>query len=326
MLKVYHTKDADRQALKNLTVGIIGYGSQGRAQALNLRDSGIVPLIGLPARSRSRRRARADGLRVTTVPKMVQTCDIISFLAPDHLHGKIFRDEVCGHLRHGQMLVFAHAASVHFGAVQPPDFVDTILIAPLGPGKRLRELYGQRPGIACFFAVHHNATGRARRVGLALAQAIGCLQTGAIETTCAEEAVGDLFGEQAVLCGGLSRLLKLGFDTLVDHGLAPEKAYLECVYQIDLIVDLIKAHGIAGMLERISQTAAYGAVTNGPRVMDERLRKSFEAIYCDVETGRFFTRLSRRGHTESLDVSRITDRRFEDAARRVRQLLGNQDT
>jgi len=320
-MRVYYSKDADRRLLRNLSVGIIGYGSQGRAQAENMRDSGLAPLVGLRSRSRSRRTAYTDGFEVTTVGRLVKRCDVIFFLAPDHSHGKIYKAEVGDRLRPGQMLVFAHAASVHFGAVKPPDDVDTILIAPLGPGKRLRELYQQKSGVTCFFAVHHDATGRAREVGLALAQAIGCLRSAAIETTFAEEAVGDLFGEQAVLCGGLARLVKLGFDTLVENGLAPEKAYLECVYQIDLIVDLIKSDGIAGMLKKISKTAAFGAIESGPKALDDRLRKNFERVYRDVESGRFFAALMKHSPKDRLEMSRLTDDRFEKAARRVGQLL-----
>lgn len=324
-MTVYHTRDTDRRMLKNRVVGIIGYGSQGRAQALNMRDSGIVPLIGLPSRSRSRRSARDDGFAVTTPRRLLGKCDILCLLAPDHRHGHIYDTEIRQGLVPGQMLVFAHAASVYFGAVKPPEEVDTVLIAPLGPGKRLRELYRRRPGVACFFAVFHDATGRAHKLGLALAGAIGCLPTGAIATTFAEEAVGDLFGEQAVLCGGLARLVKLGFDTLVENGLAPEKAYLECVYQLDLIIDLIKSDGIAGMLQKISNTAAYGAVTNGPAALDDRITKSFERIYRDIESGRFFAELSERKTDAQINVSRLTDKRFENAARRVGRLLGDRD-
>jgi ketol-acid reductoisomerase len=324
-MKVYHAKDADRRVLKNRMVGIIGYGSQGRAQALNMGDSGIMPLIGLRSRSHSRRVARADGFEVTTIRRLVGRCDIICLLAPDHVHREIFDSELRRYLRLGQMLVFAHAASVHFGAVKPPDDVDTVLIAPLGPGKRLRELYRKKPGVACFFAVYHDATGRARQTGLALAGAIGCLRTGAIATTFAEEAIGDLFGEQAVLCGGLARLVKLGFDTLVDNGLSPEKAYLECVYQLDLIIDLIKSDGIAGMLKKISRTAAFGAVANGPVALDDRLRRNFKRIYRDIESGRFFAELSSETAREQMDISRVTDKRFENAARRVGRLLGDRD-
>lgn len=324
-MKVYTRKDADPKILEGCSVGIIGYGSQGQAQALNMRDAGITPLIGLPSRSRSRKAAQADGFAVSTATGVTANCDIVCLLAPDHLHGRIYTDDIHDQLRPGQMLVFAHATSVHFGAVKPPEIVDTVLIAPLGPGKRLRELYGKKPGVACFFGVHHDATGRAKKLGLALAGAIGCLRTGAIETTFAEEAVGDLFGEQAVLCGGLARLLKLGFDTLVEHGLSPEKAYLECVYQIDLIVDLIRADGIAGMLAKISKTAAHGAVQSGPKALDDRLKKNFERIYREVESGRFFAELVRQSPEDAPDAMRLTDERFEKAARKVGKLLGDRD-
>jgi ketol-acid reductoisomerase len=219
------------------------------------------------------------------------------------------------------MLVFAHGTSVHFGAVVPPSNVDVVLIAPLGPGKRLQELYNEKPGVACFFGVHQDYSGQAQRTGLAVAKAIGCLFSGAIQTTFAEEAVGDLFGEQAVLCGGFARLLKFGFDTLVDNGLEPEKAYLECVYQIDLIVDLIKTGGIEGMLARISHTAAWGAIQNGPRVLGNGVRKDFDTVYREVESGTFYAELLRRRINDDLDSSALTDSRFEQAAQNVRDLL-----
>jgi len=325
-MRVFHSKDTDPDLLHDCQIGIIGYGSQGRAQALNMRDSGFKPQIGLRSRSASRRVAQTDGFEVTTVRRLVRSCDILCLLVPDHVHGDIFAADLRDHLRLGQMLVFAHAASVHFGAIKPPANVDTVLIAPLGPGQRLRELYGRKPGVACFFAVHHDATGRAQQIGLALAEAIGCLKTGAIATTFAEEAVGDLFGEQAVLCGGLARLVKLGFDTLVDHGLSPEKAYLECVYQLDLIIDLLKSDGIAGMLHKISRTAAVGAASNGPVALDDRLRKNFARIYREIESGRFFTGLVRDKRGKKLEMSPLTDARFEKAARQVGRLLGDRNT
>jgi ketol-acid reductoisomerase len=301
-------------------IGIIGYGSQGRAQALNLRDSGYPPLIGLRTRSPHRKIAEDDGMTVVDLRRLVKSSDIVSLLIPDHLHGRVFEQEIHEYLHRGQMLVFAHAASVHFGAVKTPEFVDTVLIAPLGPGKRLRELYEEQ-GIACFFAIHHDATGNAKKIGLALAKAIGLLNTGAIETTFAEEAVGDLFGEQAVLCGGLARLMKLGFDTLVSQGLSPEKAYLECVYQIDLIVDLVKSDGIAGMLAKISHTAATGAVHAGPRLLDDSLRKRFERLHREVKSGRFFSEILPASKA-NLHRNELTDAQFEHAAKRVRKLLG----
>ncbi len=320
-MRVYKEKDGNLRHLRGKQIGIIGYGSQGRAQAINLKRSGFPPSIGLPSRSSARLRAKQDGFALTTPRRMTRQSEIIVMLAPDHLHGEIFSNDVSSNLRDGQMLVLAHGASVHFGAVVPPPFIDVVLIAPLGPGTRLQELYGKKHGVACFFAVHQDATGQAQRIGLALAKAIGCLASGAVQTTFAEEAVGDLFGEQAVLCGGLARLLKMGFDTLVDNGLAPEKAYLECVHQIDLIVDLIKSGGIDGMLARISRTAAWGAIRNGPRAVGEHVRKNFAAVYREVETGAFYAELLERRIDDRLDSSVLTDDRFETAARRVRELL-----
>lgn len=276
--------------LRGKTIGIIGYGSQGRAQALNLRDAGIAPIIGLPARSRSRAVARRDGMVVKTVANVTRLCDVLFMLAPDHLHGIIYVQAIEPHLREGQMLVFAHASSVHFGLVKPIDNVDVILIAPLGPGKRLRELYGMREGVACFFALHQNATKGARAIGLALAKAIGCIPAGAIETTFEEEAVGDLFGEQAVLCGGVPSLLQAGVDTLVRHGASPARAYLECVYQLDLIVDLLKADGIRGMYAQISPTAAYGAMSAGPKIISPDVRKAMDEIHRNIVSGSFMRR------------------------------------
>ncbi len=320
-MKVYKAKDGNLRFLRNKRLGIIGYGSQGRAQAININRSGITPLIGLPSRSSSRKQAKADGFTVTTARRLAARADIIIVLAPDHLQGEIFADEISDNLREGQLLVFAHGASVHFGAVVPPADVDVVLIAPLGPGKRLQELYKKTPGVACFFGVQQDYTGQAQQTGLAVAKAIGCLFSGAFQTTFAEEAVGDLFGEQAVLCGGFARLLKLGFDTLVDNGLAPEKAYLECVHQIDLIVDLIKSGGIAGMLTRISRTAAWGALQNGPRAIGDAVRADFEDVYRAVESGSFYAELLERQVSDQSDSSALTDKRFEQAARRVRELL-----
>jgi ketol-acid reductoisomerase len=276
--------------LRGKKIAIIGYGAQGRAQALNLRDMGYRPTVGLPARSRSRLIALRDGLHVTTTEIAVREADVIFVLAPDHLHGTLYVTTIAPQLRSGQMLVFAHASSVHFGLVRPRRDIDVVLIAPLGPGKQLRDLRGRRDGVACFFAVHRNATGRAREMGLALAKAVGCIPAGAIETTFAEEAVGDLFGEQAVLCGGLAALLQAGVDTLVRHGAKPENAYLECVYQLDLIVDLIKSDGLRGMFAQISPTAAYGAVAAGPKIISPGVRRAMDAIYKDIAGGRFLKR------------------------------------
>ena len=291
-MKIIRT--ASLQPLKNRRIAILGYGSQGRAQALNLREAGFEATLGLPARSRSQRQSKADGFTVTT-PAKAADADILLFLIPDHVHGTVFETEVRAHLRPKQMLVFAHASSVHFGLLVPPPFVDVILIAPMGPGKRLRELNAQTDGVPCFFAVEQDASHSARKIGLALARAIGCLPAGAIETTFAEEAVGDLFGEQAVLCGGLGELLKAGVETLIARGLTPHNAYLECVYQIDLIVDLIKSEGLAGMYRLISPTAAYGAREAGPAVISPGSRRAMERLFNEIESGRFFKDWTKQG-------------------------------
>jgi ketol-acid reductoisomerase len=277
-------------ALRGKKIAVVGYGSQGRAQALNLRDSGLRPTIGLHSKSRSRAIARRDGMVVRTPAVTANEADIIFLLAPDHLHGEIFKNELKGNLHSGQLLVFAHASSIHFGLVRPPAGLDVVLLAPLGPGKRLRELRGRRDGLACFIAIDQDYSGKAREIVLALARAIGCIPAGAIETTFAEEAVGDLFGEQAVLCGGLSALLQAGVETLVRHGAKPENAYLECVYQLDLIVDLIKTEGLRGMFEQISATAAYGAKVAGPMIVSAQVRKAMDRIHRNVRSGEFMRR------------------------------------
>lgn len=281
------TRTSTLRPLRDKTVGIIGYGSQGRAQALNMRDAGIEPRIGLPGRSRSRSIARRDGLTVMSTGLLTQTSDILFVLAPDHLHGTIYDCDIAPHLRSGQLLVFAHASSIHFGLVKPPRDVDVVLVAPLGPGKRLRELRGLSSGVACFIAIHQNATKQARPVALALAKGIGCIAAGAIETTFAEEAVGDLFGEQAVLCGGVPALLQAGVETLVRHGADPARAYLECVYQLDLIVDLIKTDGIRGMFEQISPTAAFGAKAAGPLIVTSAVHRAMDRIHMNIVSGSF---------------------------------------
>jgi ketol-acid reductoisomerase len=307
------TRFSTLRPLRGKTVGIIGYGSQGRAQALNLRDCGIIPWIGLPGRSASRVIARRDGFKVLTAAQLVKAVDIMFVLAPDHLHGEIFGTEIAPHLRDGQMLVFAHASSVHFKLVKPPRGVDVVLVAPLGPGKRLRELRGWKEGVACFVAVHQNATKRARPIALALAKGIGCIPAGAIETTFAEEAIGDLFGEQAVLCGGVPALLQAGVETLVQHGANPARAYLECVYQLDLIVDLLKTEGIEGMYAQISPTAAFGARLAGPRIVTPAVCRAMKGVYRDIVSGSFMRHWVRsaksKAHPQAISSAYIRGER-----------------
>ena len=286
-LRVYTDKHANLRYLKNRTIAVIGYGSQGRAQALNLRDSGLEVIIGLPARSKSKKQAGKDGFEVYSTPKAVQAGDLISILVPDHLHKKICHRQIEPYLHADKTLLFACGFSIHFRLVLPPDFVDVIMVAPHAPGTVMRQLFLEGKGVPCFIAVKQDKSGKAREKALAYAKAVGCTKAGAFETTFEHEAVGDLFGEQAVLCGGLTELLKSGFNVLVKAGLPPENAYLECVHQLDYIVNTIKSHGIAGMFDRISKTAEFGSYLSGKRVITEQVEKQMEKILKEIKNGGF---------------------------------------
>ena len=284
MLKIYKDKDTSLKYLKGKTISILGYGSQGRAQALNLRDSGLKVVIGLPRKSKDIKAALKDGFKVFRPHKAVQIGDIISVLAPDHKHKEVFEESIRKNLSPGKTLVFAHAYSIYFKLIKPPEYVDVVLVAPHGPGELVRKLFLEGKGVTSFIAVKQDDSGKALDKALAYAKGIGSTKAGAILTTFKDEAVGDLFGEQAVLCGGLAELLKSGFETLVESGLSPENAYLECVYQLDLIVELIKKYGIAGMFQRISQTAEYGSYVSGKKVINKKQMKN---ILSEIINGNF---------------------------------------
>ncbi len=265
--------------LKSKRVSILGYGSQGRAQALNLGDSGILPLIGLPSASKSRKAARKDGFTVTTPERAVRKSEIIAILIPDHKHKELF-DGLCRlQILSGKALIFAHGLSIAFGLVKPPPDCDVILIAPHGPGLRLREDYLDGDSFTAFRAIENDHSGGALRIACAYATAIGCPETNLFPSTFKEEAMGDIFGEQAVLCGGLVGLMESGFDTLVKNGHSEESAYLECIYQLDLLIDLVKQFGPAGMFERISKTAAFGSLKNKDFLFDSEFKRMMETLY-----------------------------------------------
>lgn len=284
MLKIYKDKDASLKYLKGKTISILGYGSQGKAQALNQRDSGVEVVIGLPGKSKDIKPALKDGFKVFRPHKAVQIGDLISVLAPDHKHKELYEKSIQKNLSPGKTLVFAHAYSLYFKQIRPPEFIDVILVAPHGPGELVRKLFLEGKGVTSFIAVEQDYSGKALDKALAYAKGIGSTRAGAILTTFKDEAIGDLFGEQAVLCGGLSELLKSGFETLVESGLSPENAYLECVYQLDLIVELIKKYGIAGMFSRISQTAEFGSYASGKKVIN---RKQMKNILSEIKNGNF---------------------------------------
>ena len=284
---IYRDNDARLSFLKNKTIAILGYGSQGWAQALCLRDSGMKVIVGLSAVSRSRPIARKDGFRVFSVKEAVKQGDLIAFLFPDHLHQEVFRDSIRPYLRPGQALIFAAGFSVHFNLIKPPKFVDVILVAPHSPGITLRKLFLMHKGVPAYLAVKQDFSGQAKKLSLAYSNALGCTKAFVMETSFEREALGDLFGEQAVLCGGLSELVRAGFDTLVKKGLPPENAYLEVLHQLDLLVNLLKEKGVAGLYQEISLLAAYGSYKNAKRIITPKTRREMEKIFSEIKSGKF---------------------------------------
>ncbi len=304
-------------------VAVIGYGSQGRALALNLRDSGYDVIIGLRSGSGSRRSAKKDGWRQNgTIRQAVAGADIICFAFPDHLHGRVYDREIRKYVRPGSTLWFLQGMSVHFGFVKPPADCDVILIAPHAPGSAVREKFASKRSFSAFYAVYRDYSGRAQKTVKSLAQAVGVSRKGLVPTSFEAEAIGDLFGEQAVLCGGMAALIKNGFDVLVENGLPAENAYLEVAYQLDLIVDLVKQHGIEGMLKRISVAARYGSVQAGPEIINNSVKKRMQQIYRRIESGRFSRQLNRLKYQDIARLNRelkaLSSPALEKAARKFK--------
>jgi ketol-acid reductoisomerase len=269
-------------------IAIIGYGSQGRAWAQNLKDSGCDITIGLATSSKSRRLAKKDGIEnITTISRVVRNSDIIIFAFPDHVHGNTFKRDVEPFLKKNSALIFLHGFSIHFKTIISPSDCDIILLAPLGPGVAVREKYLEKKSISFFYGIEQNANKNAQQKLDYLIESLRIDKNAMIKTTFADEAIGDLFGEQAVLCGGLTQLIKYGFETLVESGLSPDKAYLEIGYQLDLIIDLIKNHGIEGMYDRISFTARYGSYKNGPKIIDKDVKKKMKETLRQIKKGEF---------------------------------------
>jgi ketol-acid reductoisomerase len=274
-------------------VAVLGYGSQGRATALNLRDSGWNVIVGLRRGSKSRNMAHRDKFRqIYTISQAVAQADIVCFAFPDHVHGRVFKGEIAKNLSPKSTLWFLHGMSVHFKFVVPPDDCDVILIAPHAPGVAVRENYLTGRSYSAFYAVFQDASGHAHKTTFKLAQAIGLPKRGLIPTTFEAEAIGDMFGEQAVLCGGMAALIKNGFEVLVENGIPPENAYLEVAYQLDLIIDLIKKYGIEGMLKQISVSARYGSLLSGPGIIDRSVKERMKKVYREIESGRFPLKLN----------------------------------
>lgn len=287
MAKIYYDKDADLKALEGKVVGIVGYGSQGHAHSQNLRDSGCKVIVAEAKGSPGWNNAKKAGFNVLTADEMAKEADIIVMLAPDNLQRAIYYQSIEKGLAKGNTLMFAHGFNIHFGQIIPPANIDVTMIAPKGPGPMLRQLYTEGIGLPALVAIHQDASGNAKDVALAYAKGIGCSRAGVLETTFAEETETDLFGEQTVLCGGLSALVKAGFETLVNAGYQPEIAYFECFHEVKLIVDLMYRGGLNLMRQSISDTAEYGDYTRGPRIIDDMVKDEMEQILSEIQDGSF---------------------------------------
>jgi len=287
-MRVYYDRDADLNLIKSKKVAVVGYGSQGHAHAMNLRDSGVAEVIvALREGSPTRAKAEGAGFTVKTAAEAAAWADVVMVLSPDEHQGTLYRDELAGNLRENAAIAFAHGLSIHFNLIEPRPDLDVFMVAPKGPGHTVRSEYARGGGVPCLLAVQQDATGNAQEIGLSYAVAIGGGRAGVIETTFREECETDLFGEQVVLCGGLTSLIQAGFETLVEAGYAPEMAYFECLHEVKLIVDLIYEGGIANMRYSISNTAEYGDYTRGPRIIDDKVRAEMRRVLDDIQSGRF---------------------------------------
>src|SRR5436190_19357624 len=325
-MRVYYDRDADLSRILDKKIAIVGYGSQGRAHALNLKDSGVKNIaVALKPGSATAKKVEADGLKVMSVADAAKWADLLMILAPDEHQRDIYKSEIAPNIRDGAALLFAHGLNVHFGLIEPKASVDVLMVAPKGPGHTVRGEYQKGGGVPCLIAVHQDATGGALDLGLAYASAIGGGRSGVIETNFREECETDLFGEQAVLCGGLVELIRGGFETLVEAGYAPEMAYFECLHEVKLIVDLIYEGGIANMNYSISNTAEYGEYVSGPRVVTAETKAEMKRILNDIQSGKF-TRdwmLENKVNQTSFKATRakLAEHSIEQVGAKLREMM-----
>src|ERR1700716_1295416 len=305
MATMYYDDTADLALIQARKVAIIGYGSQGHAHALNLKDSGVSVRVGLPAASRSRAKAQAAGLTVGEVSEVAKWADVVMILIPDHVQGRIYREEIEPNLQPGNVLMFAHGFNIRFGAITPRADLHVAMVAPKSPGHRVRELFVEGAGTPALFAIHQDATGHARAATLSYAKGIGVTRAGVIETTFKEETETDLFGEQAVLCGGVSALIKAGFETLIEAGYQPELAYFEVLHELKLIVDLMYRGGLEYMRHSISDTAEWGDYVAGPRIVTPEVKKAMKSLLNDIQDGSFAKKFIAENESGRKEFARI---------------------
>jgi len=317
MTKTYHDQDADLSLIQGKKVAIIGYGSQGHAHSLNLKDSGVDVRIGLPATSRSIKKARAAGLEVLSVADAAKWADVIMILAPDTSQAAIYNEQVAPFMGKGKTLMFAHGFNIRYGTIVPAKDIDVSMVAPKAPGHRVREVFTEGGGVPALIAVHQDASGHAHALALSYAKGIGSARAGVIETTFTEETETDLFGEQAVLCGGVSALVKAGFETLVDAGYQPEVAYFECLHELKLIVDLMYRGGLAYMRYSISDTAEYGDYTAGPRLITDATRAEMKKLLTEIQNGTFATNWIKENETGRKQFDKMRSKEAEHSIEEV---------
>jgi ketol-acid reductoisomerase len=317
MTKTYHDQDADLSLIQGKKVAIIGYGSQGHAHSLNLKDSGVEVRIGLPATSRSIKKAKAAGLEVLSVADAAKWADVIMILAPDTSQAAIYNEQIAPFMGKGKTLMFAHGFNIRYGTIVPAKDIDVSMVAPKAPGHRVREVFTEGGGVPALIAIHQDASGHAHALALSYAKGIGSARAGVIETTFTEETETDLFGEQAVLCGGVSALVKAGFETLVDAGYQPEVAYFECLHELKLIVDLMYRGGLAYMRYSISDTAEYGDYTAGPRLITDATRAEMKKLLTEIQDGTFATNWIKENETGRKEFDKMRSKEAEHSIEAV---------
>jgi ketol-acid reductoisomerase len=323
MAKLYYEKDADLDLLKGKTVAIIGYGIQGRGQALNLKDSGVNVVVSELEGTPNYEQAKKDGFSPVSAETAAEQADVIQILTQDHVQAEVYRRFIEPNLKEGDSLCFSHGFNIHFKQIVPPDNIDVFMVAPKGPGSLVRDMYEQGKGVPCLVAVYQDPSGKAKDKALAYAKGLGGTRAGVIETTFKEETETDLFGEQVVLCGGASELIKAGFDTLVEAGYQPEIAYFECLHELKLITDLIYKYGIYGMRKRVSDTAEYGDITRGKRVINDRTREEMKKILAEIQSGAFAGEWMKENKDGRPNYNRITEEEKQHKIEKVGTELRN---